>query len=246
MANVFIEESTMQAIGDAIRSKTGKSVDMLPSDMPTEIESIEAGDNHYDTFWDIYQDHGNRTIYTKAFSGRGWKYDVFKPKYPLNLGNITSAGSMFVDNTYISKIDYDLDFSNSADCSYLFSQCLALESIKSIKFNNNIAQSKNNHIFASCVRLKDITIVGTIEFTISFGGCPLTKESILKVFAALSEDITGQTVTFKGSVVDALFKTPDSDKDNGRDSEEWKALKATRQTVDENGDVVSGWNIGLA
>ena len=40
MANVFIEESTMQAIGDAIRAKTGKEESILPADMPVEIESI--------------------------------------------------------------------------------------------------------------------------------------------------------------------------------------------------------------
>lgn len=42
MANVFIEESTMQAIGNAIRSKTGKSALILPSNMPTEIRAIST------------------------------------------------------------------------------------------------------------------------------------------------------------------------------------------------------------
>lgn len=42
MANVFIKESTMQAIGEAIRAKTGKSEGILPSDMPTEIDSIAS------------------------------------------------------------------------------------------------------------------------------------------------------------------------------------------------------------
>lgn len=44
MANVFIEESTMSAIGNAIRSKTGKSDLILPVDMPSEIEGILVGD----------------------------------------------------------------------------------------------------------------------------------------------------------------------------------------------------------
>ena len=48
MANVFIEESTMQAIGAAIRAKTGKSDLILPVHMPTEIENIQVGENPYE------------------------------------------------------------------------------------------------------------------------------------------------------------------------------------------------------
>lgn len=40
MANVFIEETTMSNIGDAIRSKTGKTALILPADMPKEINSL--------------------------------------------------------------------------------------------------------------------------------------------------------------------------------------------------------------
>lgn len=43
MANVLIEESTLTAIGDAIRSKTGKTDLILPSDMATEIDGITGG-----------------------------------------------------------------------------------------------------------------------------------------------------------------------------------------------------------
>ena len=43
MANVFIDESTMSAIGNAIRSKTGKSDLIIPSDMPSKILDIVTG-----------------------------------------------------------------------------------------------------------------------------------------------------------------------------------------------------------
>lgn len=43
MSKVFIEESTLTAIGDSIRAKTGKT-DMIPTlQMPTEIASIQSG-----------------------------------------------------------------------------------------------------------------------------------------------------------------------------------------------------------
>lgn len=43
MANVFIEESTLTAIGDAIRAKTGTADKIFPADMATAIEGITGG-----------------------------------------------------------------------------------------------------------------------------------------------------------------------------------------------------------
>ena len=43
MAKIFIEESTLSAIGDSIRAKTGKTDMISPLNMPTEIASIQAG-----------------------------------------------------------------------------------------------------------------------------------------------------------------------------------------------------------
>ena len=57
MAKIFIEESTLSAIGDSIRAKTGKT-DMIPTpNMPTEIASIQTADNI---------EHGDIPDYIKA------------------------------------------------------------------------------------------------------------------------------------------------------------------------------------
>ena len=42
MAKIFIEESTLSAIGNSIRAKTGKTNMIPPLSMPTEIESIQT------------------------------------------------------------------------------------------------------------------------------------------------------------------------------------------------------------
>ena len=42
MAKIFIEESTLSAIGNSIRAKTGKANMIPPLNMPTEIESIQT------------------------------------------------------------------------------------------------------------------------------------------------------------------------------------------------------------
>lgn len=43
MAKIFIEESTLSAIGNSIRAKTGKTSMIPPLNMPNEIESIQTG-----------------------------------------------------------------------------------------------------------------------------------------------------------------------------------------------------------
>ena len=43
MSKLVINESTLTAIGNAIRAKTGKSALIAPGAMPTEIEGIETG-----------------------------------------------------------------------------------------------------------------------------------------------------------------------------------------------------------
>lgn len=43
MANVLIEESTLQSIADSIRAKSGKTEKMLPSEMSDEITNLPSG-----------------------------------------------------------------------------------------------------------------------------------------------------------------------------------------------------------
>ena len=45
MAKYSIEDSTLVAIGDAIREKSGTTETMTPSEMATAISAIEAGGN---------------------------------------------------------------------------------------------------------------------------------------------------------------------------------------------------------
>ena len=46
MSKVSIEESTLSAIGNAIREKTGESALLSPLDMPTAISGISGGGDY--------------------------------------------------------------------------------------------------------------------------------------------------------------------------------------------------------
>ena len=59
MSKVSIEESTLSAIGDAIRKKTGESALLSPLDMPTAIGSISGGGGGGD-------DEDSPFVYTKT------------------------------------------------------------------------------------------------------------------------------------------------------------------------------------
>ena len=52
MAKIFIEESTLSAIGNSIRAKTGKTDMISPLNMPTEIASIQSGGSNIDALID--------------------------------------------------------------------------------------------------------------------------------------------------------------------------------------------------
>jgi hypothetical protein len=73
MAKVFIEETTLTAIGDAIRSKTGKTELIDPANMDTEIASIEAGGGGGDLPEEALTITGN-CMY--KFYGTGWNWFI--------------------------------------------------------------------------------------------------------------------------------------------------------------------------
>lgn len=247
MANVFIEESTMQAIGDAVRAKTGKSDGILPSDMPAEIESIETGsggggnDVYYDAFWDTFQgaENGGEPIsYYYAFFNNRFDDETYNPKHDIVCSDrFDSAWYMFNNNTKITSTKVPIDVTRTAEVRYMFGcynppERSKLETIVELKVSeNNTFTSAFNLLYA----LKNITITGTIGNDISFKWSPLTKASILSVYGALSTTVTGKTITFKQTAVNAAFETSTGAND-GSASPEWEALKAEH----------SNWTIALA
>lgn len=55
----------------------------------------EGYQTHYDEFWDVFQQNGNRQYYLRAFAGYGWNSQNFYPKYDLILEANESASQMF-------------------------------------------------------------------------------------------------------------------------------------------------------
>ena len=69
MAKIFIEESTLSAIGNSIRAKTGKTNMIPPLNMPTEIESIQTGGSSTVTASDVnFYDYDGTLIASYSLS----------------------------------------------------------------------------------------------------------------------------------------------------------------------------------
>lgn len=151
MAKVFIEETTLSSIGDAIRAKTGGSALIAPLDMADEISGITTGGG------------GSVDVEPIVLSG-SQSYGCAGPlagNYINMFGNtittkdITAGNNMFYNNNTIDKIPFDLNFKKNVNSSMnnMFYNCGKLKLLPKI---NNIRVSDCSYIFYSCYNLRDI------------------------------------------------------------------------------------------
>lgn len=155
-----------------------------------------GGDNYYDTFWDTFQDNGERANYQNAF----WSWDgsICNPKYGIQ-GTLTNA---FQTST-VTAINVPI-ISGSNSCQNAFYKCNDLVSIASL----NITGATNIYnMFYSCYALEEIRFEGTIGLSIGFPHSNnLSTESVQSIIDHL-KDLTGataQTLTFHADVGNKL------------------------------------------
>lgn len=60
-----------------------KDCGFAPEFGEVQIAGGGGGDNFYDTFWDAFQQNGEKEDYYYAFAGNNWTADILKPKYPI-------------------------------------------------------------------------------------------------------------------------------------------------------------------
>ena len=155
MAKLFIEDTTLSAIGDAIREKTGSSDLIAPLDMPTAIGSIEAGGGGED-ITEIDWTNKSSGNFVKLPSGGLWDWAIEKYgsiiKFPPT-GN-TYQKEMFYQSGLSDLSHLTIPISNNMD--YMFYGCTNLTKLP--KFNNTspIDITYLGRHFAECNRLREI------------------------------------------------------------------------------------------
>lgn len=192
MANVFVEESSLTAIGDTLREYDEPGFRYRPDEMADGIRAAisrqgnqayyEGRRQEYDAFWDAYQKKGGRKNYDMAFAGEGWTAATFCPKYPLN----PTHGYMLFRN---SSIEADLVEIMEESTGLPWSKCFSIAGTATAQFMFNGAKftrigavdfssvSDAHHSwFTNCNRLTTIDKITfkrntTRDYQICFDGC---------------------------------------------------------------------------
>ena len=156
MSKVFIEESTLTAIGDAIRSKTGGTELIEVPNMATQIEAITTGG-------------GSREDYVPdsalvlsgdckyKFYKNGWGWFIEKYANQITTNNITDCSYMFFLNSKIEEIPFDFNFLyppgtyDYQPSNFMFSSC---DKLKTIGKLINWYPSAIQNVFYGCNNLR--------------------------------------------------------------------------------------------
>lgn len=144
---VAINETTLTAIGDAIREKTGKTDLIAPGAMADEIKAISGGGGDIEV--EPIELTGNQA---KAFATPIPQayFNLFADTISTN--NITDASSMFSGFTTVEEIPFDINLS-AGDCATIFDACYALKTVPAIY---NAKPYSLSYMFRRCYQLREI------------------------------------------------------------------------------------------
>jgi len=233
MAKVMTDDKHYKSIADKIRGHLNSEELMSPDVFAQKIDDVHSAGKQtaYDEFWDNYQDSGKRTGCAYMFAGRGWKDEIFNPKYSVK---ITDAKYMFyssgIENLKgkLEEKNIVFDFSSATDVRYLFAESKIkylpridlssgdrlsgtfygcyVEEMDGLVFSSTKAQEASA-TFGYTTELKNIkTVEGKISESISFGWSRyLNKGTITKITDVLSDDVSGKTITFNKGAKEKAF-----------------------------------------
>lgn len=144
MTKVFIEESTLTNIGNAIRNKTGKSELLSPASMATEIEAIQTGGGE---IGEIVLSGDCKY----ACSNTAW--NRFHPY--VKTQDITDLSDFSRDNREIENFPFELNCQTNTygiPTSYAFAYNYGLKTCPKI---NNFLLAGTMDMFCGCALLND-------------------------------------------------------------------------------------------
>ena len=161
MAKVFIEETTLSSIGDAIREKGGTNELINPLDMPDAIYTLPSGGGDIpEEAFTITGDCNYR------FSYGGWDWFINLYGRQIKTKNITNCSYMFSEAKTIKKIPFDINLtitSSPVSITNIFKYCYQLEEVPYIiggeispPTGNYTRTTSIEYIFMGCYRLREI------------------------------------------------------------------------------------------
>ena len=151
MANVLVDDTSLTAIGNAIREKNGKLIKYKPSEMANAISNISGGGG--DLPAEALTISGDCKY---KFASDGWNWFIEKYGNQITTNNINDASYMFNENSTITEIPFDLNFdSNSSyhNLDYIFHHCDNMTQIPKL---NNVKVCEMRDMFSHCHNLRTI------------------------------------------------------------------------------------------
>jgi hypothetical protein len=174
----------------------------------------DYADEYWNTFWDAFQNYGNRNYYWVAFAF--WPKEAFKPKYDIR-PTYGSSAQMFTSSTidnlkqilidcgvvldmskaasiteafaYAPKLTHlpTIDTTNVSSFDYLFCNDKALIEIEKLILKSDGSQKIGASNFAPCYNLVTLIVEGTIGsngFDVQWS-TKLSKASIISIIDSL-------------------------------------------------------------
>jgi hypothetical protein len=150
MAKVFIEETTLTAIGDAIRGKEG-STELVPvNDMATRISAIEAGGGGYEP---TAEDLTFTGACNYLFAGDNWNFILEQYPGKVNLVDATNLNYAFSSS---SRKDFSMltVHTKNATMHSAFGNSINIEKLPKVAEGSTVSRYLTN-IFSGCRALTD-------------------------------------------------------------------------------------------
>lgn len=153
MAKVFIEESSLTALGNAVREKTGGTDLLSPAEMVTAIGGITTGGGGSGDLPEAAFTLTGNCGYRFANNGWNWFLENYGDK--ITTSNISNSRYMFDCSTNLYTIPFAINFTSgsttSVDCAAMFNGCRNLKEIAEI---NNLLPSSMEKFFSDCYKLR--------------------------------------------------------------------------------------------
>ena len=148
MSKVFIEESTLTAIGNAIRDKTGGTDLIAPLNMPTEINGISTGGGTLPPeAFNITGDCRN------LFKDGKWNWFINNYGSQVTTHDILQCAGMFLNNFELTHIPFPINCTTDGiDFSSMFNSAKSLLALPAITGMPN----KMDDMFKNDEKIKEI------------------------------------------------------------------------------------------
>lgn len=160
MAKVFIEETTLTAIGDAIREKTGGTNLIAPGAMPAEIKGIVSGGGSGEGDCNGLHIPEEALVISGVcdfrFSQNGWNWFIEEYSDKITTKDISTASNMFQYSDKLSSIPLELNFTNFFSGNILSNMFMGCTNLVTLPILNNPQPGRIDGMFYNCHSLKSI------------------------------------------------------------------------------------------